>query len=113
MIIPIRVLVTLRITLVQKLSIGVVFAVGIITMVFAIVRVISLNSSVNGGQVSTQWLMLWAGIEGAVGMSRPEMPPHQTQRIIDIDHSANILWFSSSNHCRMPPVLCNLHPRPR
>jgi divalent metal cation (Fe/Co/Zn/Cd) transporter len=68
MVIPIRVLVSLRITLVQKLSIGVVFIVGIITMVFAIVRVVSLNSSVNGGQVSTQWLMLWAGIEGLVGM---------------------------------------------
>ena len=68
MVIPVRVLVSLRITLVQKLSIGVVFIVGIITMVFAIVRVVSLNSSVNGGQVSTQWLMLWAGIEGLVGM---------------------------------------------
>ncbi|KFY24795.1 hypothetical protein V493_05029 [Pseudogymnoascus sp. VKM F-4281 (FW-2241)] len=68
MIIPIRVLASLRITLVQKLSIGVVFIVGIITMVFAIVRVISLNSSVNGGQVSTQWLMLWGGIEGAVAI---------------------------------------------
>lgn len=72
MIIPIRVLVSLRITLLEKLSIGVVFIVGIITMVFAIVRVISLNSSVNGGQVSTQWLMLWAGIEGAIGMSLPQ-----------------------------------------
>lgn len=69
MIIPIRVLVSLRITLVEKLSIGVVFIVGIITMVFAVVRVVSLNSSVNGGQVSTQWLMLWAAIEGVVGMS--------------------------------------------
>ncbi|OBT70263.1 hypothetical protein VE03_00248 [Pseudogymnoascus sp. 23342-1-I1] len=68
MIIPIRVLISLRITLIEKLSIGVVFIVGIITMVFAIVRVISLNSSVNGGQVSTQWLMLWAGIEGAVAI---------------------------------------------
>ncbi|ELR04949.1 hypothetical protein GMDG_00206 [Pseudogymnoascus destructans 20631-21] len=68
MLIPIRVLVSLRITLVQKLSIGVVFIVGIITMVFAIVRVVSLNSSVNGGQVSTQWLMLWAGIEGVVAI---------------------------------------------
>ncbi|OBT90781.1 hypothetical protein VE02_00625 [Pseudogymnoascus sp. 03VT05] len=68
MVIPIRVLVSLRITLVQKISIGVVFIVGIITMVFAIVRVVSLNSSVNGGQVSTQWLMLWAGIEGVVAI---------------------------------------------
>lgn len=88
MIIPIRVLVNLRITPVQKLSIGVVFIFGIITMVFAIVRVISLNSSVNGGQVSTQWLMLWAGIEGAVGTSlsqninplKPKYCEHRPQR---------------------------------
>lgn len=85
MVIPIRVLVSLRITLVQKLSIGLVFVVGIITMVFAIVRVVSLNSSVNGGQVSTQWLMLWAGIEGVVGMSltqnmNPFKPKHCENR---------------------------------
>ena len=68
MAIPLRVLWNLRISLVEKFSVGVVFVVGIITMVFAIVRVVSLNSSVNGGQVSTTWLILWAGIEGAVGM---------------------------------------------
>lgn len=80
MIIPIRVLVSLRITLVEKLSIGVVFIVGIITMVFAIVRVVSLNSSVNGGQVSTQWLMLWAAIEGVVGMSLSKNTNHLKQQ---------------------------------
>ena len=37
-------------------------------MVFAIVRVVSLDSSVNGGQVSTTWLIFWGAIEGAVGM---------------------------------------------
>lgn len=95
MIIPIRVLVNLRITLVQKLSIGVVFIVGIITMVFAIVRVISLNSSVNGGQVSTQWLMLWAGIEGAVGMSLPQHINHLKPTIVNTDHSANLFFFLS------------------
>lgn len=67
MAIPLRVLWNLRINLVEKLSVGVVFVVGIITMIFAIVRVVSLNSSMNGGQVSTTWLILWAGIEGAVG----------------------------------------------
>ncbi|KFY18266.1 hypothetical protein V492_00032 [Pseudogymnoascus sp. VKM F-4246] len=75
MVIPIRVLISLRITFVQKFSIGVVFVVGIITMVFAIVRVVSLNDSVNGGQVSTQWLMLWAGIEGAVAIIVGCLPP--------------------------------------
>lgn len=68
MAIPLRVLWNLRISLVEKFSVGIVFVVGIITMVFAIVRVVSLNSSVNGGQVSTTWLILWGGIEGSVGM---------------------------------------------
>lgn len=52
----------------EKFSLGIVFSVGIITMVFAIVRVVSLNISTSGGQVSTEWLILWAGIEGVVGI---------------------------------------------
>ena len=68
MAIPIRVLWNLRISLVEKLSIGVVFIVGIITMVFAIVRVVSLNKNTSGGQVSTSWLILWGGIEGCVAI---------------------------------------------
>jgi hypothetical protein len=75
MAIPLRVLWNLRISPIEKFSVGVVFVVGIITMVFAIVRVVSLNSSVNGGQVSTTWLILWAGIEGAVGMSNVQSLP--------------------------------------
>lgn len=67
MAIPLRVLFTLRISLVEKFSIAVIFMVGVVTMVCAIVRCVSLNSSVKGGQVSTTWLMLWAAIEGLVG----------------------------------------------
>jgi hypothetical protein len=58
MAIPVRVLWNLRISLVEKISIGVVFVVGIITMVTAIVRSVSLESTSGGGQVSTTWLML-------------------------------------------------------
>lgn len=58
MAIPIRVLWNLRISLVEKISIGVVFVVGIITMVTAIVRSVSLESTSGTGQVSTTWLML-------------------------------------------------------
>ena len=36
-------------------------------MVFATVRTVSLNSTTTGGQVSTQWLILWGAIEGVVG----------------------------------------------
>jgi hypothetical protein len=75
MAIPLRVLWNLRISLVEKFSVGVVFIVGTITMVFAIVRVVSLNSSENGGQVSTTWLILWGGIEGVVGKSNHQLLP--------------------------------------
>lgn len=67
MAIPLRVLWNLRISLIEKFSVGAVFVVGIITMVFAVVRVVSLNKSTSGGQVSTTWLILWGGIEGCVG----------------------------------------------
>ena len=68
MAIPRHLLWDLRITMVQKLSVGIVSVVGIITMVFAIVRVLSLNKSTSGGQVSTTWLILWSGIEGCVAI---------------------------------------------
>ncbi|KAG8417174.1 hypothetical protein J3459_012570 [Metarhizium acridum] len=68
MAVPVRVIWNLRISAVEKISIGVVFLVGIFTMVTAIIRSVSLESSVSSGQVSTTWLILWAGIEGAVGM---------------------------------------------
>lgn len=58
MAVPIRVLWYLRISLLEKIGIGGIFAVGIITMVTAIIRSVSLDSSTSGGQVSTTWLML-------------------------------------------------------
>lgn len=67
MAVPLRVLWNLKISRIEKISIGLVFAVGLITMATAIIRSVSLNSSSSTGQVSTTWLMLWAGIEGAVG----------------------------------------------
>jgi hypothetical protein len=48
----------LKISLIEKISVGVVFIVGIITMITAIIRSVALESSVSGGQVSTTWLML-------------------------------------------------------
>ncbi|KAJ3485602.1 hypothetical protein NLG97_g6778 [Lecanicillium saksenae] len=68
MAVPLRVLWNLKISRIEKISIGLVFAVGLITMATAIIRSVSLNSSSSTGQVSTTWLMLWAGIEGAVAI---------------------------------------------
>jgi hypothetical protein len=68
MAIPIRLLWNLRITATEKAGLCLVFAVGILTMIVAIIRVVSLDSGISDGQVNTSWLILWAAIEGAVGM---------------------------------------------
>ncbi|KAE9363007.1 hypothetical protein N431DRAFT_390519 [Stipitochalara longipes BDJ] len=66
--IPVQILYTLQISKVQKFSVGVVFTVGIITMIVAIIRVISLDSSKKNGDVSPTWLILFAVIEGTVAL---------------------------------------------
>lgn len=87
MAVPLRVLWNLKISRIEKFSIGLIFMVGLITMATAIIRSVTLNSSSSTGQVSTTWLMLvchlrlyhrdgkfadnisqWAGIEGAVAI---------------------------------------------
>ncbi|KAL7782207.1 hypothetical protein V8C37DRAFT_397960 [Trichoderma ceciliae] len=68
MAVPMRVLWDLRISLVEKISVGVIFAVGLITMVTAIIRSVTLESSASSGQVSTTWLIMWGAIEGAIAM---------------------------------------------
>lgn len=55
---PLRVLWNLHMSFIEKISVGVVFIVGIITMITAIIRSVSLDSSTSSGQVSTTWLML-------------------------------------------------------
>lgn len=67
MAIPLKLLWNLRISIQEKIAVCFVFTVSIITMVFAIVRSVSLDKTTNGGQVSTQWLILWGAIEGMVG----------------------------------------------
>jgi hypothetical protein len=68
MAVPIRLLWNLRITASEKAGLCVIFAVGILTMIAAIVRVVSLGSGTEGGQVNTTWLILWAAIEGGVAI---------------------------------------------
>lgn len=68
MAVPVQILYNLRISTAQKLSVGVVFVVGTITMIFAVVRVVSLNSDTKNGEVSTSWLILWGAIEGAIAI---------------------------------------------
>jgi hypothetical protein len=58
MVIPIRILWNLKISLIEKISISVIFVFGIITIVTAIVRVVSLESDSDDHQISTTWLIL-------------------------------------------------------
>lgn len=67
---PIRLIWNLRISRMQKFAVGVAFSVGIITMICAIVRTSSLGVAANAGQIPISWLVLWAAIEGLVGMYR-------------------------------------------
>ena len=67
MIIQISLLFSLQIHLADKIAIGLIFSVGSISIVFAIVRVVSLGSHEDNGQFNLTWLTLWATIEaGAV-----------------------------------------------
>jgi hypothetical protein len=69
MAIPIRLLWNLQITLVEKISVGIAFTFGFITIVAAIVRAVSQNSTARKHHViPISWLILWASIEGMVGM---------------------------------------------
>jgi len=68
MAIPIRLLWNLRISMREKIGLAFIFTVGLITMVFAIVRTVSLEGTTSGGQVSTQWLILWGAVEGMVAI---------------------------------------------
>jgi len=52
----------------EKIGLAFIFTVGLITMVFAIVRTVSLEGTTSGGQVSTQWLILWGAVEGMVAI---------------------------------------------
>lgn len=50
----------------QKLGLGAVFSLTVITMVFAIVRVAAVSSY--GVQPDPSWLWLWSAIEMSMGM---------------------------------------------
>lgn len=69
MAIPIRVLASLQINTKEKISIAFVFLVGVITMVAAIVRCVSLKGKQSGsGELSVPWLIFWGAIECAVAI---------------------------------------------
>jgi hypothetical protein len=69
MLIPIHLLWNLKITVIEKLGVGVVFSVGIITMLFTIARAVSLNASLDDPHLSLTWNVLWGNVKGTAGTS--------------------------------------------
>jgi len=65
MAIPVHILNTIRISTAQKFAVGIVFTVGILTIVVGIIRITSMNSGFKKGEVTT----LWSVVEGGVGKS--------------------------------------------
>jgi hypothetical protein len=68
MVIPVRLVWTLvKISPMERLGVAAAFSVGIISIIFAVVRVISLVSKTGSSEVSPIWLTLWSIIEDMVG----------------------------------------------
>ncbi|KAL8846136.1 MAG: hypothetical protein Q9221_008753 [Calogaya cf. arnoldii] len=66
MIFPLRILWSLRLNRVRKLSLMAVFGVGIVCIITSIIRVANIHSRAQSSQPSPSWLMLWAVIEAAI-----------------------------------------------
>ena len=65
MALPLRLLWGLQINSRQKLALGGIFSLGIIIIIFAIVRVVEISATFN--HVNPLWLALWSMIEASVG----------------------------------------------
>jgi hypothetical protein len=74
MIIPLHVLLRLRLPLRSKLGLSLIFLVGLLTITVAIIRCVSLDGSVEHGQVNTTWLILWAAVEGLCAITVGSLP---------------------------------------
>ena len=65
MALPLRLLWGLQINSRQKLALGAIFSLGIIIIIFAIVRVVEISATFS--HVNPLWLALWSMIEASVG----------------------------------------------
>ncbi|KAI4223306.1 MAG: hypothetical protein L6R36_005510 [Xanthoria steineri] len=74
MIFPLRILWSLRLSRVRKVSIMAVFGVGIICIITSIVRVTNIHKRAHASQPAPSWLILWAVIEAAIAVVVACMP---------------------------------------
>ena len=69
MILPLRVIWSLHLPMAQKLSLAAVFSIGVICIIIATVRVVSLGEgSGDNSTPSSSWLAFWGMIESGIGL---------------------------------------------
>ncbi|PWY85029.1 hypothetical protein BO70DRAFT_424358 [Aspergillus heteromorphus CBS 117.55] len=69
MILPLRLVLSLRMPLGQKLSVAAVFALGSICVVMAVVRVVQIGTRANSDSTpSSSWLAFWGMIEAGIAV---------------------------------------------
>jgi hypothetical protein len=109
MLLPLRLIWNLQIPVVQKISIGGIFGVGLVCVITATIRVVQIGvESGSDTTPSSSWLAFWAIIEASIGnLSLLSLP--RTLRWMPI-----LTLVTPSRHRRMPPLLCSFlpqHPR--
>lgn len=67
MALPLRLLWNLQINAKQKCALAGIFSLGVIIIIFAVVRVVETSATFN--HVNPMWLALWSMIEASVGKS--------------------------------------------
>lgn len=115
--IPIAMLVKVRINMRQKLALAVIFSLVVITMVFAIVRVATLDSLTERPEQT--WMYMWSGIENTVAIiivcltsyrsifTRQELPSHNLKQ--DITPRERLLPGSRAFQKSQATGLSSLH----
>ncbi|KAL3259164.1 hypothetical protein ABHI18_005482 [Aspergillus niger] len=69
MVLPLRLVVSLRLPLGQKISVGAVFALGTICVIMAVVRVIQIGTRANNDSTpSSSWLAFWGMVEAGIAV---------------------------------------------
>ncbi|GLA60456.1 hypothetical protein AtubIFM55763_009710 [Aspergillus tubingensis] len=69
MVLPLRLVVSLRLPLGQKISVAAVFALGTICVIMAVVRVIQIGTRANNDSTpSSSWLAFWGMIEAGIAV---------------------------------------------
>lgn len=111
---PLYLAVRVRLPLIQKIALGSVFSIGVVIMVFAVVRVIVTEQHKNHPEIS--WLNLWSQIEASAAVIISSAAPFRAfftqQRTKSYQSRSSSGWYSAPASSSMAPVRGNSGPLP-